>query len=109
MTTRTLHRSHGLDALPAAMRLLGHVLRSIASGVMLSLTAASALAGQNVPIVQPGAPGQKTTTLTAQQAVKLADARYTADDATFMRDMIHHHDQAVQRNRLHAELAAGTR
>ena len=34
--------------------------------------------------------------MTAQQAVKLADARYTADDVTFMRDMIHHHDQAVQ-------------
>ena len=68
----------------------------ITSGAMLSLAAAGALAGQDVPIVQPGAPGQKTTTLTAQQAVKLADARYTADDVTFMRDMIHHHDQAVQ-------------
>jgi uncharacterized protein (DUF305 family) len=51
---------------------------------------------QDVPIVQPGAPGQKTTTLVAPQAVKLADTRYTADDVTFMRDMIHHHDQAVQ-------------
>ena len=51
---------------------------------------------QDVPIVQPGAPGQKTTRLTAEQAVKLADARYTVDDVTFMRDMIHHHDQAVQ-------------
>ena len=68
----------------------------IMSGGMLLLAAAGALAGQDVPIVQPGAPGQKTTTLTAQQAVKLADARYTADDVTFMRDMIHHHDQAVQ-------------
>jgi len=54
------------------------------------------MAAQDVPIVQPGAPGQKTTKLTAQQAVKLADTRYTADDVTFMRDMIHHHDQAVQ-------------
>ena len=34
--------------------------------------------------------------LTAEQAVKLADARYTVDDVVFMRDMIHHHDQAVQ-------------
>ena len=68
----------------------------VTSGAMLLLAAAGALAGQDVPIVQPGAPGQKTTTLTAQQAVKLADARYTADDVTFMRDMIHHHDQAVQ-------------
>jgi uncharacterized protein (DUF305 family) len=51
---------------------------------------------QEVPIVQPGAPGKQTTKLTAQQAVKLADTRYTVDDVTFMRDMIHHHDQAVQ-------------
>ena len=51
---------------------------------------------QDVPIVQPGAPGQQSTKLTTQQAVKLADTRYTEDDAIFMRDMIHHHDQAVQ-------------
>jgi uncharacterized protein (DUF305 family) len=71
-------------------------LRSfVTSGAMLVLSAAGA-AAQDVPIVQPGAPGQKSTTLTAPQAVKLADSRHTADDATFMRDMIHHHDQAVQ-------------
>ena len=46
----------------------------VTSGAMLLLAAAGALAGQDVPIVQPGAPGQKTTTLTAQQAVKLADS-----------------------------------
>ena len=78
-------------------RRISAALRSLlASGAMLSLSAAGALALQDVPIVQPGAPGQKTTTLTPEQAVKLADTRYTADDATFMRDMIHHHDQAVQ-------------
>ena len=68
----------------------------VTSGAMGLLAGSSAFALQDVPIVQPGAPGQKTTKLTAQQAVKLADTRYTADDATFMRDMIHHHDQAVQ-------------
>ena len=51
---------------------------------------------QDPPIVQPGAPGQQSKKLTTQQAVKLADTRYTEDDAVFMRDMIHHHDQAVQ-------------
>ncbi len=52
-------------------------LRSLA---LLFLAAASA-AAQDVPIVQPGAPGQKSTTLTPPQAVKLADSRFTADDA----------------------------
>ena len=64
----------------------------IASGALLCLAASGAFAAQDVPIVQPGAPGQKATKLTAQQAVKLADASYTADDLTFMRDMIHQHD-----------------
>jgi uncharacterized protein (DUF305 family) len=64
--------------------------------VVLLSCAPGAHALQEVPIVQPGAPGQKSTRLTAEQAVKLADSRYTQDDAVFMRDMIHHHDQAVQ-------------
>jgi uncharacterized protein (DUF305 family) len=70
---------------------------SRAVAILLFLTGApGAHALQEVPIVQPGAPGQPSTRLTAEQAVKLADSRYTEDDAVFMRDMIHHHDQAVQ-------------
>jgi uncharacterized protein (DUF305 family) len=68
----------------------------VVAGAMIPAATSARLFAQDVPIVQPGAPGQKTTKLTPQQAVKLADTRYTADDATFMRDMIHHHDQAVQ-------------
>src|SRR5262245_42745222 len=68
-----------------------------AAAVFTLSGAPGALAGpQDVPIVQPGAPGQRSTKLTKEQAVKLADTRYTEDDAVFMRDMIHHHDQAVQ-------------
>jgi len=63
---------------------------------VLFLAASGVFAQQEVPIVQPGAPGQQTTKLTAQEAAKLADARYTVDDVIFMRDMIHHHDQAVE-------------
>jgi uncharacterized protein (DUF305 family) len=75
----------------------GVAARSIlACGILLSAAASSTFALQDVPIVQPGAPGQKATRLTAQEAVKLADTRYTADDVVFMRDMIHHHDQAVE-------------
>jgi uncharacterized protein (DUF305 family) len=75
---------------------IGTRLTSFLTSSAMVLVASGAMALQDVPIVQPGAPGQKTTKLTAQQAVKLADTRYTADDVTFMRDMIHHHDQAVQ-------------
>ena len=76
---------------------IGNPLTSlVTSSTLLFLAASAVLAGQDVPIVQPGAPGQKTTRLTAQEAVKLADTRYTVDDVAFMRDMIHHHDQAVE-------------
>ena len=70
-------------------------VRALTAAAALAV-AAQAMATQDVPIVQPGAPGQKSTRLTADQAAKLADTRYTLDDVTFMRDMIHHHDQAVQ-------------
>jgi len=60
----------------------------------------AALAGtapaQQAPIVQPGAPGQPTTALSAEQAIRIADTKFTADDVQFMKDMIVHHHQAVQ-------------
>jgi uncharacterized protein (DUF305 family) len=50
---------------------------------------------QTAPIVQPGAPGQDSRTLSADEAVKLAAASYAPADVTFMQDMIMHHQQAV--------------
>lgn len=46
-------------------------------------------------IVQPGAPGQQSRTLTAQEATQLAKAKYTDADVAFMQGMIVHHQQAV--------------
>lgn len=51
---------------------------------------------QDVKILQPGAPGKAAKELTAEQAVKIADTRFTEDDTKFMRDMIPHHYQAVE-------------
>ena len=51
---------------------------------------------QEAPIVQPGAPGQAPRTLNAQEAVQIADNRFSTDDVRFMQDMIQHHHQAVQ-------------
>ncbi|MEL6371220.1 MAG: DUF305 domain-containing protein [Pseudomonadota bacterium] len=61
----------------------------------MSLTAIPVVA-QDAPIVQPGAPGSATRELTAQEAVKIADTRFSPDDVRFMQDMIPHHHQAVQ-------------
>ncbi len=74
------------------------------SSVCLGLVAASAAAaGQSVPIVQPGAPGQPARPLTAQEASQIANTRFSPDDARFMQDMIPHHHQAVQMSALVGE------
>lgn len=51
---------------------------------------------QTAPIVQPGAPGQDSRTLTASEATELAKSSYTDVDVRFMQGMIVHHQQAVE-------------
>ena len=51
---------------------------------------------QDVPIVQPGAPGDPARELSAEEAIEIANTSYSPDDITFMQDMIPHHNQAVQ-------------
>lgn len=48
------------------------------------------------PIFQPGAPGQPTRTVTAQQATELARTTFIDADVRFMQHMIVHHGQAVE-------------
>ncbi|KPP94049.1 DUF305 domain-containing protein [Erythrobacter sp. HL-111] len=50
---------------------------------------------QSAPIVQPGAPGEDSRDLSAEEAVKLAGSSYTRADVKFLQDMITHHAQAV--------------
>lgn len=69
---------------------LGASIGAIILGVM------GIAAAQDVPIVQPGAPGKAAKTLSAEEAVAIADTRYSPDDVRFMQDMIPHHHQAVQ-------------
>jgi uncharacterized protein (DUF305 family) len=57
-------------------------------------TSAVAVA-QAAPIIQPGAPGQDSRVLTADQAIQLAAASFSPADVAFMQGMIIHHQQAV--------------
>ncbi|MDC8755388.1 DUF305 domain-containing protein [Erythrobacter sp. sf7] len=80
-----------------------NALNSRASGALLSalLLGTSGIAfAQSVPIVQPGAPGQDSRTLTAEEATKLAAATYAPADVTFMQHMIVHHQQALDMAKL---------
>ncbi|MEM7703029.1 MAG: DUF305 domain-containing protein [Pseudomonadota bacterium] len=64
------------------------------------LGSSSVALAQAAPIVQPGAPGQASKTLSAQEATKLAAASYTPADVMFMQGMIGHHQQAVEMAKL---------
>ena len=62
---------------------------------MLGLSTGYANA-QDVPIVQPGAPGQAVKSLSATEAVEIAKNTFSEDDVAFMTNMIPHHTQAVE-------------
>ena len=47
------------------------------------------------PIVQPGAPGEASRVVAAEQARDLTKVQFTPADVKFMQGMIHHHAQAV--------------
>ena len=64
--------------------------------LFLAATVFAQDATQQPKIVQPGAPGQDTRELTADEAIDIADTGYTADDVAFMRGMIPHHQQALE-------------
>ena len=68
--------------------------RAVLSALLLS--ASGVAVAQSVPIIQPGAPGQDSRTLTAEEATKLAATTYTRADVTFLQHMIVHHQQAVE-------------
>ena len=70
--------------------------------VILLCQAAVGMA-QDVPIIQPGAPGDAGRELSAEEAIEIADSSYSPDDAQFMQDMIPHHHQAIEMAELVAD------
>ncbi len=55
------------------------------------------------PIVQPGKPGDDSRVIAADEAIRLAGVRHSAADVRFMRDMIPHHQQALDMSALVAD------
>jgi len=78
-----------------------HQFRHLAAVVTLFwFVATSSSADSDVPIVQPGAPGEANRQLSAEEAVDIARTSHSPDDTKFMHDMIPHHNQAVQMSAL---------
>ena len=70
--------------------------------LLLSLLITS-YASAEAPIVQPGAPGEPTQALKAEDAIRIANTKYSPVDVRFMQDMIPHHHQAIEMAALVAE------
>ena len=78
------------------------LMKAATSLFALSLSCGAAMA-QDVAIIQPGAPGEPTKVLSAEEASAIADTSYSQDDVEFMQDMIPHHAQAVEMSALVAD------
>jgi uncharacterized protein (DUF305 family) len=81
-----------MDATPdTCSKLIAHTFFSVFALSLWTVTFA-----QDVPIVQPGAPGDAARNLTAEEAIEIASTSHSPDDTLFMQDMIPHHNQAVE-------------
>jgi uncharacterized protein (DUF305 family) len=69
--------------------------RLAASCLVSALMPLSAAAQDEAPIIQPGAPGESSRAITAEEASDLAGILYTDADVEFMQGMIMHHAQAL--------------
>ena len=64
--------------------------------VLVTATLLLSPVAAEVPILQPGAPGEAPRALSADEATQIATTSHSPDDAQFMRDMIPHHQQALE-------------
>ena len=55
----------------------------------------SELAANEAPIILPGAPGEESKNLDAEDATKIANTSYIEADVRFLQGMIVHHEQAI--------------
>lgn len=76
-------------------------MRLLAILLIAAATASCRTTGESAPaIIQPGAPGQESKAVGAEQARDLSKVQFTPGDVKFMQGMIHHHAQAVDMTQL---------
>ena len=71
------------------------LITALAAGVSACKTASGG-SSSGTRILQPGAPGQDTRTISTEQATDLSKVGFTPADVKFMQGMIGHHAQAVE-------------
>lgn len=80
----------------SVQRLSSRLLSTTCLGLMIVSHAGFVGADDEPKIVNPGAVGEASRTISAAEAVAIAVNSYTPDDVYFMQNMIPHHNQAVQ-------------
>ena len=70
-------------------------MRCLAILLLAAAAASCRSAGGGAAIVQPGAPGEASRIVNAEQARDLSRVQFTPADVRFMQGMIHHHAQAI--------------
>jgi uncharacterized protein (DUF305 family) len=81
-------------------------MRLLAVVLIAAAAASCRTAGAGPAIVQPGAPGEPSRIVQAEQARDLSKVQFTPADVKFMQGMIHHHAQAVDMTQLLATRTA---
>ncbi len=85
------------------MGVLHHIPLRLAACLLAAAGAACATgsgAGAKPAIIQPGAPGEPSRVVAAEQARDLSKVGATPADVKFMQGMIHHHAQAIDMTEL---------
>lgn len=79
-----------------------HLISLLSRVLMAAITALFAVhvSQAQVPIIQPGAPGQPGRVISAEEASNLAGIQYSAGDVMFLQGMISHHAQAMEMSAL---------
>lgn len=70
--------------------------RTLIASIGMATLVLSATVYAQAPIIQPGAPGQPSRLISAEEASDLANLSFTDADVKFMQGMISHHAQAVE-------------
>lgn len=76
---------------------------ALATGLAACTSESEPVPTSTAPVVQLGAPGEPNRTMSPEEAAALQSPEYNEADVTFVRDMLHHHSQAIVMTDLVAE------
>jgi len=96
------HLTSVLSLMKISLGPISRGFRLSAAFATVAVVAALPASAQDPPpvIVQPGAPGEPTRTLTIEEAAALRRPVHVDADVRFMQGMIHHHGQALDMTEL---------